>query len=118
MALVLGVIMFAVWQAWDQQARVTHYQAGSRAVNALDWAGAAAEYGAAGAYRDAPQQAARAASLLAERDRLYATAQAAARRYDWPAVLDLLPRLRQIGPDYQETPIWRPWPQRWRPAWP
>jgi hypothetical protein len=73
-------------------------------MNALDGARAAAEYGAAGPYRDAPQQAARAASLLAERDRLYATAQAAARRYDWSAVLDVLPRLRQLGPDYQETP--------------
>ncbi|HEX6606708.1 MAG TPA: hypothetical protein VF276_07330, partial [Chloroflexia bacterium] len=101
--LVLGVVSFAAGQAWDQQAKVTHYQAGSRAVNALDWARAAVEYGAAGAYRDAPAQAAQAASFLAERDRLYAAAQTAARRYDWPAVLDLLPRLRQLGPDYQET---------------
>jgi hypothetical protein len=101
--LVLGVVAFAAGQAWDQQAKVTHYQAGSRAVNALDWVRAAAEYGAAGAYRDAPQQSARAAALQAERDRLYATAQAAARRYDWPAVLDVLPRLWQLGPDYEET---------------
>src|SRR6478609_4536782 len=102
--LVLAVIGFAGGQWWDQQARLTHYQAGSRAANALDWARAATEYGAAGAYRDAPQQAARAQATLVERETLYGQAQAAAHGGDWSAVFDALPRLRQIGPDYRETP--------------
>ncbi|HEX6606709.1 MAG TPA: hypothetical protein VF276_07335, partial [Chloroflexia bacterium] len=58
--LVLAVIGFAGGQWWDQQGRATHYQAGRRAAGAFDWAQATAEYGAAGTYRDAAQQAARA----------------------------------------------------------
>jgi hypothetical protein len=102
--LVLAVIGFAGGQWWEAQAQAGHYQAGRRAAATFDWAGAAAEYAAAGTYRDAAQQAARAQATRDERDRLYAQAQAAADRADWAAVLDALPRLREIGPDYRDTP--------------
>jgi hypothetical protein len=100
--LVLGLLVFGLWQWWDQQTKLAHYQAANRAAAAFDWDTARLEYAAAPGFQDADQQAARAGRMIIERAEQYRMASAAAEHGDWMGVLDIVPGLRAIAPNYRD----------------
>src|SRR5689334_17550995 len=102
--LVLAVTGFASWQWWDQQTRLTHYRAGARAMVALDWTTAHAEFAAAAGYGDAETRAADAAGLESARTAAYTAALAADAAGHWTDLVAPLARLRTLGPQYRDTP--------------
>ena len=102
--LVLAVTGFASWQWWDQQTRLTHYRAGARALAALDWTTAHAEFAAAAGYSDAETRAADAAGLESARNAAYTAARAADVAGHWADLVAPLARLRTLGPQYRDTP--------------
>ncbi len=103
-ALLVALAIFAAVQWGDAQARLAHYQAGSRAAAAQDWDTAGREFSGAGGYNDAAARAADAVALRDERDRTYQVLTEAARAGDWPIALAASRRLHDIATDYRDVP--------------
>jgi hypothetical protein len=100
--VVLAVLAAVQWR--DSQARLAHYQAGSRAAAAQDWDIARREFTGAGSYNDAAARAADTVALRDERDRTYQVLSEAARADDWPIALAASRRLRNIATHYRDVP--------------
>jgi hypothetical protein len=103
LAILLVVVGLAGSNWWDQQSKLTHYQAGGRAAAARDWDRAQAEYAAAGAYTDAAPRAADAARQVAERDTQYAEATDAAQHGNWLLALLAIRKVAAIEPQHRDT---------------
>ncbi|HEX6606673.1 MAG TPA: hypothetical protein VF276_07125, partial [Chloroflexia bacterium] len=104
LAILIVVVGLAGGNWWDQQRKLTHYQAGGRAAAARDWDRAQGEYAAAGDYADAPRRATDAARQVAERDAQYAVATDAARHDNWLLALLAIRKVAAIQPQYRDTP--------------
>jgi hypothetical protein len=98
--LLACVLAFVGWQWWHQQAQVSNYAAGQSALADVDWDAALSYFSQAGDYRDAASQAQHAQAQVAERNRLYNSAQHHAANNQW---LDSLADVRAaalIQPGY------------------
>jgi hypothetical protein len=104
LAILIVVVGLAGGNWWDQQSKLTHYQAGGRAAAARDWDRAAGQYAAAGDYADAPRRATDAAHQVAERDTQYAVATDAAQHDNWLRALQAIRKVAAVQPQYRETP--------------
>ncbi|HMA33379.1 MAG TPA: hypothetical protein VKY74_02780 [Chloroflexia bacterium] len=101
--LVLGLAGAGGWQWWRGASQQAAYQAGTRAAAAQNWEAARSAFAAAAGYGDADGRAAAAAQTIAERDRQYGTAVAAAQQGDWATVLQAVARIRQIARGYRSS---------------
>jgi hypothetical protein len=104
MLLVVAICGFGGWQWWEQQTRLTAYQAGGRAAAARDWDAARAAYSAAGSYANAPALAADAAHQVAERDRLYGAVERGLATGDAAGALLAARQAAAIAPRYRDLP--------------
>ncbi len=104
MLLVVAICGFGGWQWWEQQTRLTAYQAGARAAAAHDWDAARAAYSAAGSFADAPALAADAAHQVAERDRLYGAVERGLTTGDAASALLAARQAAAIAPRYRDLP--------------
>jgi hypothetical protein len=104
LAILLVVVGLAGGNWWDQQRKLTHFQAGTRAAAVRDWDRARAEYAAAGDYADAPRRTTDAARQVAARDAQYAVATDAARQDNWLLALQAIRKVAAIAPQYRDTP--------------
>jgi hypothetical protein len=101
--LTLGLLLLGGGQWLSQQAAFNSYRQGQAAAARADWPAAQAAFAAAGTYADAPQQAAHAATLLAQRDAQYARARQAAQQQDWATVLQAAQAVEQRVPHYRDS---------------
>jgi hypothetical protein len=105
--LLLSVISWGLL-SWRHQQQVDDYSAGKRYAIARDWDNALAGYRDAGDYADSADLARQVAALVAERDRLYASATGAAENGQWIVTLQDLRALRDIQPGYRDSGVLYP----------
>lgn len=98
--LLLCVLAFVGWQWWHQQVQVSDYASAQSALADNNWDDALYHFTQAGDYRDAAQQAVHAREQVAERNRLYTSAQQHTANHRWLESLADLRALRQIQPSY------------------
>lgn len=102
MLLILGVLIWSGWQWRRQTSLETAYRAGRDSALRQEWDAARDHFLSASGFRDADARAQTAAERIAERNRLYAQALAAAQRRDWPATLQAANATRRVQPSYKE----------------
>jgi Tfp pilus assembly protein PilE len=101
--LLLGVLAWAGWDAWQQSVREAHYHQAEQAAQRKDWDQALAHYQAASGYRDAQDRARQAQNLINERNRQYNDAVKAAQAGKWAAVLQQVEAVNRIQPGYRDA---------------
>jgi hypothetical protein len=101
------LLLFAVigWGllSWRHQQQLDDYNAAKRYAIARDWDDALVSYRDAGDYADSAALARQLAVVVAERDRLYASATGAAENGEWIVTLQDLHALHDIQPGYQNS---------------
>jgi hypothetical protein len=101
--ILLTAVMGWGLLSWWHQRQVDDYSAGKQYAVARDWDNALASYKEAGDYADSASLARQVAALIAERDRLYASATGAAENGEWIVTLQDLRALRDIQPGYRNS---------------
>jgi hypothetical protein len=101
--LLVAVLGFACWQWWQQEYRTSSYRHAQEAEAVHDLDRALSLYSAASDYRDANAQTTAIATLIAQRNEHYRTANEHAVKGEWPAALEALQKVEPIQPDYKNV---------------
>lgn len=102
-ALLLGIVGFAVYFSVQQSTYSGHYNRGQAAEARIDYDLALAEYSAAGDYRDAATRSASLRERLAERDKAYTIAEQYRKDEKWWLAATALRKVEGLQPNYKDT---------------
>lgn len=103
LALLVGVLAFAAWQWFRQDAQQSSYSAGVVAARKDDWEAAQTLFANASGYHDADKQAQQAADMIAQRDNQYYVALATSGTGNWAATLKSIQQVTSIQPGYKDS---------------
>ena len=101
--LVLAVLLFALGDWWQREARERTYQAGVQAAARHEWEAAAAVFSSLGAYQDAARRHAEATANLQRRDTSYEAGRLALATGNPFAAAQAFSATQAIQPTYRDT---------------
>lgn len=101
--LLLLVVGWAGWLAWQQDVKQQAYQRAEREVTVQGWDSAYRFFVSASGYKDADARAEQIEKLIKERDEHYQAANRAARDERWVEALKELQQVRNIQPAYLDV---------------
>jgi hypothetical protein len=101
--LLVGVLGFAGWQWWSQEARQSSYSRAEQALSRHELDDARALFAGASGYRDADSRVRDVEQRITLRDSLYMSATTHIANKEWPAALADLRALRGVQPGYRAS---------------
>lgn len=104
-ALLVAVVVFALWQWMRQDYQARQYQAGRDAVNVNNWDAAIGYFEQAAGYSDADVFAENARRTVARRDSLYESASEHIERNEWLQALRDIREIGKIQPTYKDVEV-------------
>ncbi len=103
LAILLGILGFALYVSVEQSAQYEHYKRAQEAEQRKDYALALAEYSAAGNYRDTSRRSSMVRDLVAERDKAYTIALEKRKERKWWQAARSLLRVEEIQPNFRDA---------------
>ncbi|MDQ3704112.1 MAG: hypothetical protein M3437_02615, partial [Chloroflexota bacterium] len=103
LAILLGILGFALYVSVEQNAQYEHYKRAQEAEQRKDYALALAEYSAAGSYRDTSKRSSMVRDLVEERDKAYTIALEERKERKWWQSARSLLRVEEIQPNFRDA---------------
>ncbi|MDQ3927642.1 MAG: zinc ribbon domain-containing protein [Chloroflexota bacterium] len=103
LAILLGILGFALYINIEQNAQREHYKRAQEAEQRKDYALALAEYSAAGSYRDTSSRSSMVQDLIAERDKAYTIGLQQRKELKWWQAARSLLRVEEIQPNFRDA---------------